>query len=59
MTRHYPNLVLLFGLKQISHVARPIRSITQIWVVPHLQYEISALVFQPSFRKGTSGGITK
>ena len=52
-------VVLLIGLKQISHVARPIRSITQIWVVPHLQYEISALVFQPSFRKGTSGGITK
>ena len=52
-------VVLLIGLKQISHVARPIRSITQIWVVLHLQYGISALVFQPSFRRGTSGGFAK
>ena len=52
-------VVLLIGLKQISHVARPIRSITQIWVVTLLQYGISALVFQPSFRGGTSVGVAK
>ena len=31
-------------LKQISHVAPPIRSSTQIWVVTRHQYGISAIV---------------
>ena len=43
-------------LKQISHVARPIRSTTLIWVVMRHQYGTSALVSQTSFREETSGG---
>ena len=53
MTRHYPDLGSASDwLKQISHAARPIRSITQIWVVTRHQYRISALASQTSF-----GGI--
>ena len=36
-----------------------IRSTTQFWVVTRHQYGISALVFQTSFRKGTSDGVAK
>ena len=36
-----------------------IRSITQIWVVTHRQYGISALVSQTSFGKETSGSVAK
>ena len=44
MTRHYPDLGSVFDwLNQISHSAGPIRSTTQIWVVTHYQYGISAL----------------
>ena len=57
MMRHYPDVGS--ASDWLISMARPIRSITQIWVVPHLQYGISALVFQPSFRRGTSGGIAK
>ena len=39
-------------LNQISHVARPIRSITQILIVTRHQYGISALVSQTSFGGG-------
>ena len=46
-------------LRQISVMARPIRSPTQIWVVTRHQYGISALVPQTSFRGESSGGIDK
>ena len=46
-------------LNQISHVARTIRSTTQIWVVTCHQYGISALISQASFGGETSGSITK
>lgn len=36
-------------LKQISLVARPIRSTTQIWEVTHHQYGISTFIPQTSF----------
>ena len=55
MTRHYPDLGSASDwLNQISHPARPIRGITQIWVVTRHQYGISALVSQTSFRGETS-----
>ena len=60
MTCHYPDLgSASYCLKQISLAARPIRSTTQIWVVTRHQYGISALVPQTSFRRETSGGVTK
>ena len=46
-------------LKLISHVARPIRSATQIWVVTRHQYGTSAIVSQTSFREETSGDIAQ
>ena len=46
-TRHSQDLgSATDGLNQISHVARPIRSITQILIVTRHQYGISALVSQ-------------
>ena len=60
MMCHYPDLGSASGwFNQISHVARPIRSMTQIWVVMRHQYGISALVSQMSFGGETSGSITK
>ena len=60
MTRHYPDLGCACDwLNQISQVARPIRSTTQIWVVMCLQYGISALVSQISFGGETSGSMAK
>ena len=60
MTRHYPDLDSAFDwLKQISHVARPIKSITQIWVVTRHQCGISALISQTLFRGETTGGVAK
>ena len=60
MTHHYPDLDSASDwLKQISHVARPIRSTTQIWVVTRHQYGISALVSQTLFGGETSGGVVK
>ena len=60
MTSHYPDLGSASDwLKQIFHAARPIRSTTQIWIVTHHQYGISALVPETSFRRGPSGGIAK
>ena len=59
-TRHYPNLGSASDRrKQISYVARPIRSTTQISEVTLHQYGISAPVSQPSFRGETSGGVAK
>ena len=60
MTRHYPDLGSACDwLNQISQVARPIRSTTQIWVVMRHQYETSALVSQTSFGGETSGSMAK
>ena len=47
---HYQDISSAWdSLKQISHVARQIRSTTQIWVVIHHYYGISALVLQNKF----------
>ena len=46
-------------LKQISLAARPIRSTTQIWVLTHHQYRISALVPQTLPRGKTSSVVAK
>ena len=60
MTCHYPDLGGAFDwLKQISLTPQPIRSTTQIWVVTHHQYGISALVSQTSFHGETSGSVAK
>ena len=60
MTCYYPDLgCASYCLKQISLVARPMKSTTQIWVVTRDQYGISALVPQTSFRGETSGGVAK
>ena len=60
MTCHYPDLGSASDwLKHIFHAERPIRSTTQIFVVTCHQYGISALVLQTSFRRKTSGGVSK
>ena len=60
MTHRYPDVGSASDwLNKISHVARPIRSTNQIWVVNHHQYGISAIVFQMSFGRETSGGVAK
>ena len=60
MTRNYPDLgSASHWLNQISHVARPIISTTQIWVVTRHQYGISAPIFQRSFGRETSGSVAK
>ena len=60
MTYHYPDLGSTSDwLSHISHAARPIRSSSQIWVVTRLQYGISSLVSQTSFRVETSCGVVK
>ena len=60
MTRHYPDLDSASDwLKQISHAAPPIKSITQIWVVTGHQYAIPALFSQTLFRRETTGGVAK
>ena len=60
MTCHCPDLgSASYWSKQIFFAVRPIRSTTQIWIVTHHQYGISALVPETSFRRGTSGGIAK
>ena len=56
MTRHYADLSSASNwLKQIPHVAGPIESTTNIWVVTRHQYEISAVVSQTSFHGETNG----
>ena len=61
MTCHYPDLGSTSDwLKQISLVARPIGSATQIWIVTRHQYGISALVSQTSFcAREISRGVAK
>ena len=60
MTRHYSDLDSASDwMKQISPAVRPIRTITQIWVLTRHQYGISAFVSQTSFRGETSGGVAK
>ena len=60
MTRHFLDLGSASDwLNQISHAGQPIRSSTQIWVVMHHQYGISALVSQMSFGEETSGSVAK
>ena len=44
-------------LNQISHATRPIRSITEIWVVTRHQYGISEFFCQTSFGGETSGSV--
>ena len=60
MTRHNPDLGSASDwLKQIFHVAKPIRSTTQIWAVTRHQYGISTLVSMTSFRGKTRGVVAK
>ena len=60
MTRHYPDLgSVSYWLSQISHAVWESRSTTQIWVVTHHQYGISALLCQTSFGWETSGSVAK
>ena len=60
MTRHHPDLGSASDwLNQISHAARSIGSTTQIWVMTHHQYGISAFVSQTSFGGETSGSVVK
>ena len=60
MTRHHPDLGSASDwLNQISHAARRIGSTTQIWVMTHHQYGISAFVSQTSFGGETSGSVVK
>ena len=55
-TRHCPDLGVSDWLKQISmQHNHAIRNITQIWVVTHHQYGISALVSPMSFGGETNG----
>ena len=57
---HYPDLgSTSVWLKQIFHVALPIRSTTQIWVITRQQCGIAALVSQMSFLGKKGGGVTK
>ena len=56
MTCHYPDQGSAFDwLMQISYVARPIRSATQLWVLTRHQCGIS----QTSFRGETIGDVSK
>ena len=57
---HFPDLDSTSDwLKQISLVAQPIKSTTQIWVVTHYRHEISALILQKSFCGQAIGDIAK
>ena len=60
MTHYYPELGSASDwLNQISYVAQPIRSTTQIWVVTCHQCGISVLISQMSFGGETSGSVAK
>ena len=60
MMCHYPGLGSASDwLNSISHTVRPIRSITQIWVVRRRQYGISAFLSQMSFGGEISGSVVK
>ena len=60
MTRHYPDLGSASDWSsRVENLLQPIRGTTsaQIWLATRHQYEISALVFQASFRGETSTGV--
>ena len=60
ITCHFPDLVSASAwLKQIFHAARPIRRITQIWVMTRRRYGFFALHSYTSFRRKTSCGVVK
>ena len=60
MMCHYPDLGSASDwLNSISHMVRPIRSITQIWVVRRHQYGISVFLSQMSFGGEISGSVAK
>ena len=50
MTYHYPDLGICYWSRQISLARWPFRRTTQIWVVTHHQYRISAVAAQIPFR---------
>ena len=58
MTHHHPDPVSVSDwLKQISHMGRPLRSTTQVWVVT--RHGFSALGPQTSFCVEIKGGVAK
>ena len=60
MTRRFPDLGSSSDwLKQISHMAQPIRNTSQFWVVARLQYGVFALFSQTLGLGETSGGVKK
>ena len=60
MTCHFPALGSASDwLKQIFLAAKPIRSTSQVVVVPRHQYGISAPIPQTSFGGETSGWVVK
>ena len=60
MTHHYQDLGSASDWScHLGNLIQSIRSTTQIWVVKHHQYEISALVSQTSFGGETKGSIAK
>ena len=57
---HFPDVgIACDWLKHIFLAIRPIRSLTQIWVVIRHRYGISPLVPQTSFRGENSYGLAK
>jgi len=60
MTHHYPDLGSASDWScRMGKLIHPIRSTTQILVVPRHQYGVSVLVSQTSFRGETSGAVAK
>ena len=60
MTCYYPDLTRAPNWTcRVGNLFQQIKSTTQIWVVTCLQYGISGLVSQTSFRGETSGGVAK
>ena len=58
MTCYYPDLTKAPNWScHVGNLFQQIKSNTQIWVVIRLQYGISGLVSQTSFRGETSGGV--
>ena len=52
-------ILLPIGWSKFLLAAQPVRSTTQIWVVPSHQHRISVVVSQTLFSSETSGGIAK
>ena len=60
MTCYYPDLTKAPNWScRVGNLFQQIKSTTQIWVVTCLQYGISGLVSQTSFRGETSGGVVE